>query len=194
MSRNVVLVGPMHAGKSTIAHLLVENWGYERIALADSVKDDAVYLVNQWFSLYGIPSEITRIDIEANKAQFRPFLQWLGTELGREFTGNDRFWIDQFLGKVNWVDGPVVCDDCRFPNEAEALRAAGFLVVRVVRPEEQRAASVAASGQAGLPGHASETEIEQIRPDLYVYNEHEDSPAVLASMLAAWPELESRLW
>ena len=45
----------------------------------------------------------------------------------------------------------VVITDCRFINEAEAIRAAGGVVWRIVRP--------GAGAQGGISGHASEAEM-----------------------------------
>jgi hypothetical protein len=42
------------------------------------------------------------------------------------------------MEKVSAADGwnmPVVVTDCRYGNEAEALKAAGFILVRIKRPD-----------------------------------------------------------
>lgn len=168
---NIALVGKLHAGKTTIANALVESHGYTRIALADAVKDDAAELLNHWLNRNEVPepSLITRAWIEANKAKVRPLLQWLGTEWGRE-TISRTWWINQFLLSMQFAKGPVVCDDCRFLDETEALRRAGFVIVRINRPDHERFES---AGNQGIHGHVSEVEQEQIVADYTVINSAE---------------------
>lgn len=84
----------------------------------------------------------------------RHALQTLGTEWGRDCYGN--VWAD--LGVRKALATPshvVVITDCRFVNEAEAVRRAGGEVWRVVRP------GAGLTGAAGL--HPSEAEQESDR-------------------------------
>lgn len=78
----------------------------------------------------------------------REFLQWLGSEMGRDLFG-DTFWIDQVLPKPDWnnpgntrmaldakypgVDCLAIID-CRFPNEAQRCLDLGGEVWEVIRP------------------------------------------------------------
>lgn len=188
MSRNIALVGPMHSGKSTIAWELERNHGYVRFALADSVKDDVATLLNYWIEAYAPwMRPLTREMIDADKARFRTMLQWFGTEWGREYVGPEHIWIDRLLMKTTQSSYPVVTDDCRFLNEASALRDAGFLIVRVWRPETDRQISLGtAAAVQGIKGHASEIELERIFPDVHVTNDSPDAPALIAASLASW--------
>jgi hypothetical protein len=65
------------------------------------------------------------------------------------------------MNAVAEANGPVVVTDCRYPNEADALKAAGFRLVRVVRP-----------GAPPQPfgSHASETALDDYVPDALVLN------------------------
>ncbi|MFC9815606.1 hypothetical protein ACFVJM_26435 [Streptomyces virginiae] len=70
------------------------------------------------------------------------------------------------LDKVRVADRwglPVVVTDCRYPNEAAALRAAGALLVRVDRP------SLAVHQDQGAE-HISETALAGYRPDAVLTN------------------------
>lgn len=167
---HIALVGKLHAGKTSIANALVANHGYTRIALADAVKDDVVDLLNHWLEQYHLDVTdkypISREWIEENKPRVRPFLQWFGTDWARECI-DDQLWIDRFLWASDNTQSPVVCDDVRFVNEAEALRRAGFTIVRILRPDGERLAS---AGEQGIEGHVSETELERIVPDLAIQN------------------------
>ncbi|MCC6382629.1 MAG: hypothetical protein IT304_08960 [Dehalococcoidia bacterium] len=180
MADRIALVAPMHSGKTTLANLLVER-GYRRIALADALKYAAMWMLNDFILSYADyfperkgrkdyghgPILIDREEIEEHKAVFRPFLQWLGTDFARQYLGNDRVWIDMFLSSIVPVNVPVVCDDVRFPNEAEALRAEGFRILRIIRPEEDRRASVlqATGEDVSVDLHVSESRIDDIRVD-----------------------------
>lgn len=68
--------------------------------------------------------------------EVRRILQRLGDEAGRQVHGEET-WILNLLRRVaaeNEAGRPVVVPDVRYPNEAEWLANAGFLVVRVDRP------------------------------------------------------------
>lgn len=152
MHRNIGIVGRKRSGKDTAADLLVREFGYARHGLADPLKDAAlrldpiITLTDVWTEDYHVEtvpgrlSEIVEaIGWEAAKDRFpevRRTLQRLGDEAGRQVHGENT-WIDQLLRKT-WAENdeghPVVVPDVRYPNEAERLRAAGFLVVRIDRP------------------------------------------------------------
>lgn len=181
---NIAIVGPMHSGKTTFAKLLVDLGGYTRLGLADAVKDAAEYMLNTFLS-YNIayfpdrqdalgvsgqpPILLDRQEIEDAKDVFRPFLQWFGTDFARQYLRNDRCWIDMYLAQLPHVVGPVICDDVRFPNEADALREAGFLILRIVRDETVRLESIGTHRRSATR-HSSETEGDSIRVDGTISN------------------------
>lgn len=166
--RNIAFVGPMHSGKTTAAKYLVEHYGYERISLADGVKQLASDMLTDCaYLLTGSCKHPTVEDINRNKAAFRPFLQWLGTDFVREYLGMPTYWIDSFLLAAQESRKPVVCDDVRFVNEAEALKRQGFVVIRLNRYAEDRLKSLTASGGTlDTQNHRSETELDAITPDM----------------------------
>jgi hypothetical protein len=169
--KHVALVAPMHSGKTTLANLLVER-GYTRIALADELKDIAAGLLNAFVLAYApeLPAliKIDRQEIENNKEVYRPFLQWFGSDFVRHHLLAESFWLDRFKDRFHNTELPVVCDDVRFPNEAFALSALGFEIVRLIRPEEDRLASIVSNSSEGARtalSHASETECARITAD-----------------------------
>jgi len=81
----------------------------------------------------------------------RELLQYYGTEYVRGV--QDDYWIRATLDQ-EW--DRVLISDVRFPNEAKAIRAAGGKIVKVVRTDMPDASD----------GHASETSIDLIRPDI----------------------------
>lgn len=198
----IAFVATMHSGKSELSRRLVEDYGFTRFALADGVKDATVDMINAFLTHIGCEPSMTRERLEKDKASLRWLLQGVGTELGRKYFGPESIWIDFFLAKVNRHNGPIVCDDCRFPNEARVLRAAGFTIVRILRPEEERQRSVrekltrdllskGSMHEADLAravrdemeraaSHPSETSIALIEPDITVMNTTLASLATIA--------------
>jgi hypothetical protein len=169
--KHIALVAPMHSGKTTLAKLLVER-GYTRIALADELKEIAASLLNSFQIAYAddLPAliKVDRAEIERNKEVYRPFLQWFGSDYVRGHLLAESFWLDRFTERLSYTSQPVVCDDVRFPNEALALSALGFEIVRLIRPEEDRLVSIESSPSGGSRtalSHTSETECARITAD-----------------------------
>ena len=73
----------------------------------------------------------------------RPAMQFMGTEVMREFAGKyfgtEDFWVNLMLTDMeDWKDEYdfFICDDCRFPDEVKKLREHGFKVVRLITTRE----------------------------------------------------------
>lgn len=141
----VGLNGYARSGKDEAARALVEK-GYERRAFADAVRN-VLYATNPIVRVGGIevhqrqepiPVSIRLRPIvdefgwEYAKNEFtevRELLQRLGTEGGRDVLGTN-VWVDASLRNL---PEKVVVTDVRFPNEADAIKSAGGVVVRIVR-------------------------------------------------------------
>ena len=178
----IAIVGEMHSGKTTLANALVEQHGFVRLGLADPLKDAACgmltsfidaharYFPDRWDGLLGkrVVLPIDRQEIEDGKSIFRPFLQWLGTEFAREYLGNANCWLNIFEETLlgDYFEADVVCDDVRFPNEADYLRDLGFDIIRIHRNEKERLASIGSSAHCT---HQSETMLDKITVDLDLY-------------------------
>lgn len=84
-------------------------------------------------------------------------MQKLGTEFGRGFIG-DSFWVNAWKKQVaECMAVGVVTDDCRFENEALAVRELGGIVVKLHR-------NGVVCGE-----HPSESSVKKILPD-YIYD------------------------
>lgn len=160
----IAICGHKFSGKSTVARLLGNATGYEVVSFADKLKDITCIL-----------SGCTREDLEdydfkenelvpdylqpycgnAQKPTFRAFLQHFGSEVMRGV--NDNIWIDCTLGNDS---ENVIVSDCRFPNEAKAVKARGGIVIKVVRPDVKASDS-----------HQSETRIDEIEADYTIWND-----------------------
>lgn len=100
----------------------------------------------------------TGLDIQpAGKTATSPreLMQFLGTEYVRK-AQND-YWIQCVVKDTSGVRCALV-PDTRFPNEADAIRSAGGKIIKVVRID----------APTKNDGHASETEIDKIVPDLLI--------------------------
>lgn len=141
----IAFTGLAGSGKSTAAKHLVDRHGFTRIRFAGPLKDMMRALGLTEAEIEGDRKEIP-CELLGGKSP-RYAMQTIGTEWGRDMIASD-LWIRAFNAALTKVpEGmPVVVDDCRFPNEADAIVAAGGVLVRVVRP----------GAGAGAAGHSSE--------------------------------------
>jgi hypothetical protein len=143
------LIGKKRVGKDTFAAVLTESYGYEKIALADPLREaalaldpivgtfpmtvDGVLRVEEW----RYSEVIATLGYEKAKdycPEVRRTLQRFGTESIRAI--DDEFWIKAAFTRISERRSngtPVIVTDVRYPNEADAIRAAGGLLVRIVR-------------------------------------------------------------
>lgn len=111
-------------GKDTAAEYLISKYGGVRVSFAQPLYDCQTYIQNRC----GLPME-----------KDRKLLQWLGTEWGREKDPN--IWVNIALDKIRSLrhQNPnvnIYITDLRFPNEFDAIRKAGGITVRILRPEK----------------------------------------------------------
>lgn len=148
--RLVGIVGHAGSGKDTVADML----GWRRMSFAEPMKRFCMEVFD-WSEeqVFGPSAErskpdsrYTREDGEQLTPRFA--LQTLGTEWGRKCCPD--IWVRYCVRKAVALQVPVVITDCRFVNEAKAIRSAGGEVWRVFRP------GAALAGAAGQ--HVSEQE------------------------------------
>ena len=154
----IAFAGLAGSGKSTAAMHLVLRHGFKRIRFADPLKNMIRVL------------GLTDAEIEGDKKEQpcallcgktpRAGMQTLGTEWGRDLMGSE-LWVRAWRHAVDKLPPytDIVVDDCRFPNEVEAVRAAGGWIIRVVRN---------GAGQ-GAAGHSSEAQAFEV--DSTIYND-----------------------
>lgn len=152
----IALSGKKRSGKDTFAARLIEAHGFTRIAFADPMRAAALaldpiirieqdetgpliaagapLLARYVVTTLRLSEVVDAVGWETAKSvrEVRRTLQRLGTEAGRQVLGED-VWVDAAMRQAEQVDGPVVITDCRFTNEADAVRARGGIVVRIVR-------------------------------------------------------------
>jgi hypothetical protein len=167
--------GNKQHGKDTVASIIVSvsqqaKFRARKFALADPLKRVAM-------DLLGMPREVAfgsddnieererlRLEWTAYGKNGRQWLQWIGTELGREQIDRD-LWLDRAVDTIISDDqGTQVfaISDCRFHNERVKLREKlegryiPFLTLRVKRPDQPVDLS-----------HASEAEVASMPDDVF---------------------------
>jgi len=149
MSVSFALVGKRHSGKGSLSNFLVQNHGYERFAFADPLKDLWVDMYNVFLDRIGFPADFTREQLNREKEFHRVDLERLGSVHGRG--KDDECWVRlakelvDHKREISAQEGGSIAfvgDDVRFLNEVEALRDRGFIVVKLVRDEDERIHSV----------------------------------------------------
>lgn len=99
----------------------------------------------------------------------RRLLQLLGVEWGRTVLGSN-IWVDLWKQDVSNLtfgdptDRIITCDDCRFDNEAEAIRALGGFVVQVTSDK------TLIDKTTGVKSHASEQGVDPRYIDAIIEN------------------------
>lgn len=158
------LCGYARSGKDALAELLHDEWGFQRYAFADILKEAALE-ANPYVSagrgyvrLADLVNGIGWEGAKTHSLDARLFLQRLGTGMRR--TLGEHVWLDEVIHRIA-EDGPenAVITDVRFPNEAKWVKDHGHLV-RVSRP-----------GVGPVNGHGSETAIDHIEASYDLLND-----------------------
>src|SRR5690606_18878251 len=177
----IAFAGPRGTGKTTLAQYLADHHRFTRMSLATPIKriiaecprnsyERYQYLLRWAAELF--PGRIVlqaRFATEAARvfaAERDPGrrAQLLGTDVARAL--DQEVWIRYLLEHL--PPGPVVVDDVRFVNECEALRAAGFRLVRLTAPPDVLAARLAARpSERRDGGHPSEHGLEGLSHDYW---------------------------
>ena len=171
--------GFIGSGKDTIADYLTNFHGYRRESFANSLKD-AVAQVFGWdrTMLEGRTTQARawREQVDpwwANRLNMpnltpRLVLQLWGTEVARRAFHDDT-WIASLEHKLSKAHNDIVITDVRFPNEIQAVRNAGGVVIRVVRGPEPAWYDLAVNVNRG---HKKNVEWRLSKDRLAEYNIH----------------------
>src|SRR5690606_29681928 len=196
----IAFCGPRGTGRTTLAEYLVQHQGFTRCSLAAPIKriitecprdsyERYQYLLRWAAELFPermiiqarFATEAARV-LAAERDRGRR-AQLIGTDIGRAL--DDSVWIRYLLEHL--PDGPVAVDDVRFVNECEALREAGFRLVRLTAPQDVLAARLAARpGERRDPSHPSEHGLEGLPDDYWdaVWDTSEPFEATVAGLEA----------
>jgi FMN phosphatase YigB (HAD superfamily) len=157
------LSGYGKAGKDSVGAVLAP-FGWQRLAFADALKkmlyrlDPLIYTKDE--AVWRVQDLVERVGWDTAKEtdEVRGLCQRMGTEAGRQGPLGQDVWLAPVLNQIK-PGGKYVITDCRFPNEADAIRAAGGQVLRVIRP-----------GNKPVNAHKSETALDHYAFDGYILN------------------------
>ena len=186
------LTGFPGSGKNSLAEILVKKHGFTAVSFADPIREallglDPIVDIEKYdrqmalFPYERLSWLVETYGWEQAKRDYpdvRRLLQNFGTESIRSL--DPQFWIRLAVAKAEEADGPVCFTDTRFPNEVEAIRRRGGILVRVERP-----------GYGAVNDHSSESALEEEKAELVVLNvgdvtelvEHASTVALITSTI-----------
>lgn len=175
------LTGGMGTGKSTAIDQLRDLYDgrVTNVKFAQPLYDMQEYIYDRIGSVIKRPEDFVKD---------RKLLQWLGTEWGRGTVSNT-IWVDLWKAAAasEYLAGAdiVVCDDVRFDNEAEAVKAMGGFVVKMTTNTSR------AISPNGITNHASESGVDNRFVDAIIENngsieDLRDSLRTLNQTLGIW--------
>ncbi len=155
------ICGKKGSGKDTAGATLA-SIGYHQVAFAEALKLMMARLyeylkldsVTASKMIFGDLKEMPVPELGGHSTRYA--MQTLGTEWGRLCLDRD-LWVNIGIAKAKQY-GKAVITDVRFPNEAEAIKEQGGVIIRLLRTD-------ALTGD----GHASE-QVDNIVPDYFVDN------------------------
>lgn len=163
----VAFSGYARSGKDTAADALLPL-GFQRVAFADKLRE-ALIALNPIVDFESNVSVVRVADVIREHGwngyketefgpEVRELLQRLGTEVGRNVIGQN-VWVDAALNNLD-PSGKYVVTDCRFVNEADAVRNRGGKIYRITRP-----------GNGPANNHPSETSLDDYLFDGVFFND-----------------------
>ena len=158
----IAFTAHMGAGKDTAAEVLVQDFSYKKVRMADPLKE----MLRAFYRYAGLDEKTIERKIEGDLKQEpcdlllgktpRFAMQTLGHEW-RDFFGKE-LWSNLWQIKVRGQDN-IVCTDVRYKHEVEAVKAVGGIVAKIER-----------LGHKVDMSHGSEQEIPQIDADVIILN------------------------
>ena len=139
----VGIIGLIASGKSTIANILVEDYGFIKVSFADTLKDAVA-------AIFGWPRQLLQGDTEESR-QWREqvddywsnvmghpvtprwVLQHIGTDVMRNHF-HKNIWVHSLMKKLTDPNKNYVISDVRFCNEVDVILAQHGEIWEVQRP------------------------------------------------------------
>jgi hypothetical protein len=153
------LTGYARSGKDTVAKVLIENYGFTRIAFADPIRELLLEMNPILENGSRLSSIINEYGWEITKAQteVRRLLQTLGVGARKVFGENH--WVVEAFKNLDHSKNYVVTD-VRFLNEADWIKEVyNGQLWRIKRP-----------GIGAINTHVSESEMDSYKVDQIFHN------------------------
>ena len=153
MQLKISFCGKAGSGKDISVKYLIDKYGGEKIYFSKPIYDILYYAQN-----------VCGFKLEKD----RKFLQWIGTEWGRNI--NPNIWVELAIKDLP-KEGNVYVSDVRFLNEFYTLKKKGFISIKIVRNNYNYNNRVG----TGDINHISENELDDLKDDEYDYIIYNDS-------------------
>lgn len=157
----IVLFGKIRSGKDTVGEMLIENYGFNRLAFGDEIGE----IIKRYF-----PNAF-------DNGKPRHHYQFIGQQF-RQLDAD--IWIKELLRKAEVLDHMtgkpvnIVVTDARQLNEAKKLKEHGYVIVKVVASDEIRIDRMKKAGDNFRPEmleHETEKQVDLVSPDYVVPND-----------------------
>jgi dephospho-CoA kinase len=167
------LTGFARSGKDSVAKVLIENYGFTRVAFADPIRELLFELDPILENGHRLSSTVEEYGWEFAKAkpEVRRLMQVLGVSARRII--DEDLWVIKALRTMD-DDKNYVVTDVRFENELAALKVLGAQIWRVER-----------SGVDAINNHISEAQMSTFKVDQTIKNDGslEDLEATVKSLM-----------
>jgi hypothetical protein len=206
----IAIAGAIGAGKSAIAARLAERYGFRVVTFADALREEVLArlpltlraLHDGWDGcMCAVEADdneqyehlktlcIRRCLYETKPRGFRELLQEYGSDVRR--ADDPDYWVKRWaatVGPLLAAGQHVVSPDCRFPNEARAVRSLGTdgQLWRVERPGCVGTGHVSETALAGWFDYDAVLVNDGTLVDLYVQIEQRLRPRAIAQGDGAW--------
>jgi dephospho-CoA kinase len=153
------LSGYARSGKDEVAKILVEDYGFTRLAFADKIRQ----LLLAIDPSLGGPKLSTIVaeygwDVAKSKSEVRTLLQHLGVAARNLI--DEHIWVTTVLNQIEENDKNYVITDVRFENEATAIKLIDGEIWRIRRTHN-----------VPVNNHISEHALDDYRFDQILKNE-----------------------
>lgn len=144
MTKIIAFAGRKQSGKTTCSEFVAQEYiakMYGQKAkiynFADPLKQDICINIlglsrDQCYGSDDHKNTLTECYWDNKRLSAREVMQFVGTNIFRQMKQN--VWASATINKIRNDDPPIaIIADCRFPNEVEAIKNAGGLVIKLTR-------------------------------------------------------------
>lgn len=170
----IAIAGNIKVGKSSVTDHMIAEYDFKEDAFARVLKIIGIACGFHHDEMYGTQEQKLQINPHFGVSG-RQFLQIVGSELFRDMLptllpglkdklGNCKFW--SHVWQINYQASNqknVVVSDCRFPDEAAAIRKNGGIIIKIHRPSLSR--------EGAEYQHQSESHIDNLYYDVKLIND-----------------------
>ena len=166
----IALFGKMRSGKNTVADLLTDEYGFKQFAFGEGIGEIIVKYFPEAYAEGKPRHHYQHIGQELRKLNPDVWINYLFRSVGHYLTQEQ---ADSLINKTKPNENIVVTDG-RQLNEAEMLKKAGYIIVKVETPEEIRVERIKESGDSfnlEQLNHETEKQVDLIEPDVVIRND-----------------------